>query len=471
MLQRLQDAIARSRAGYTDIRCERVTLAAVAWRGRRLEGATTGTDTGGRVRCLYRGHGWGIATFSNLDELDAAVTRAGEMSLAARPPQPVVLAEVPVYRSERGKGNGEEDDTPLSPFPVLLSPDVASLAEKQRYVEHLNGEMLRFDRRVVSTLSAWRDEVVESWYATSEGTTMHDVRPDVTLTAVAIARDGGVLGRAADSIGAPGGWELMQDQDELFRSTARRAVSLLEARPVRSGTTTVIADPRLAGVVAHETVGHVAQAGVQLADPLAAELGRPGTRLGSAVITIGDDGSATGLRGSGAFDDEGTPTANTLLLQHGVMVGRLHTRESAARFGERPTGNARCGSWREVPTARLTNTYIQNGQGTFQDLLRDVKSGIYACDAVGARHLGVHHAFTAGHGYMIRDGELAELVKDIVLVGDLPDLLGAVDRVAGDFQWNETAASCRWDGQGSVPVCDGAPHVRFHGVDVRTGRS
>ena len=471
MLQRLQDAIARSRAGYTDIRCERVTLTAVAWRGRRLEGATTGTETGGCVRCLYRGHGWGIASFSNLDELDAAVARAGELSLAAKPEKPVVLAEVPVHRSEGGRVKGEGAAGTASPFTLHSSLVEGNLDEKRRYLSHLNSEMLRFDRRIVSTLSAWRDEVVESWYVTSEGTAIHEVRPDVTLTAVAIARDGGVLERAADSVGAPGGWELMQDQDELFRSTARRAVSLLEARPIRSTTTTVIADPRLAGVIAHETVGHLAEAGAQLADPLAAELGRPGTRLGSAILTIGDDGSAAGLRASHPFDAEGTPTGNTLLLQHGVMIGRLHTRESAARFGERPTGNARCGSWREAPAARVSNTYIQNGHGTFQDLIREVKSGIYACDAVGARHLGVHHAFTAAYGYMIRDGELAELVKDIVIVGDLPDLLGAVDRVAGDFQWNETAATCRREGRESLPVCDGAPHIRFHGADVRAGRS
>ena len=100
----------------------------------------------------------------------------------------------------------------------------------------------------------------------------------------------------------------------------------------------VVLDPRLAGVVAHETVGHLCEADTQLEDPVAAALAAPGRQLGSELLTIGDDGSVVGLRGTLPFDDEGTPPSNTLLVQHGVVVGRLHSRETAARFGERPTG-------------------------------------------------------------------------------------------------------------------------------------
>ncbi len=94
---------------------------------------------------------------------------------------------------------------------------------------------------------------------------------------------------------------------------------------------------------------------------------------------MGDDGSAAGLRGSLPYDDEGTPTQNTLLIQNGVLVGRLHSRETAARMGERPTGNARRAlSFRHPPIVRLTNTYIANGRGTLDDLLRDIRSASIA---------------------------------------------------------------------------------------------
>lgn len=454
MLERLLDAIKGSRADYADIRLERSFITSVAWRGRRLEGASTGTDVGGTVRCLNQGHGWGVATFNRLDDLEARLARAHELSLAVRPAEPIVLAPAPMREGH------------ARPAPTDDARDIP-LLEKRRYLEHLNAEMLRFDRRIIDTQSAYRDEVTECWFVNSDGTALHELRPDVTLSALAVARDGGVLERAVESLGARGGWTRVRDQEELFRTAARRAVSLLDAKPVRSGSLPVVLDPRLAGVVAHETVGHLCEADTQLEDPVAAALAAPGRRLGSELLTIGDDGSVGGLRGTLPFDDEGTPPSNTLLVQHGVVVGRLHSRETAARFGERPTGNARAINFRHAPLVRLTNTYIANGSGTFADLIRDVKLGVYACDAVGSRHRGDGYSFTAGHGYMIRDGALAEPVKSVVLVGFVTELLGAVDRVAGDFRWHESGGGCGKGGQSPLPVSEGAPHIRLRAAEIR----
>src|SRR5207244_4965025 len=115
----------------------------------------------------------------------------------------------------------------------------------------------------------------------------------------------------------------------------------------------------------------------------------------------------------------GTPTQDTPLIREGALVGRLHSRETAARLGERPTGNARALSFRHAPIVRMTNTYIGNGRGTFEDLIRDVKLGVYACSAFGGQTLLENFSFTAAYGRMIRDGHPAELVKDVVLAGNL----------------------------------------------------
>jgi TldD protein len=339
------------------------------------------------------------------------------------------------------------------------------LAEKCALVEALNGEMLGFDRRIVDTRAAWQDAVTEFWYVNSEGTRGHGVRPHAAMSALAVAREGGAVERAVESVGAHGGWVRAQGREELFRAAARRAVSLLGAQPVRSGAYPVILDPRLAGVVAHEAVGHLCEADASR-DPGHA-VAAVGTRLGSERLTIGDDGSAPGLRSSIPFDDEGTPTGNTLIVQNGVVVSHLHTRETAAQGGGRPTGNARTTSWRHAPLARMTATYVANGSGTLDDLLRDVRLGVYAVDAIGSRRHGEDIAFTAGHGFMIRDGEIAELVKHVVVAGRVPELLGAVDRVAGDFRWHEAGGGCSRYGQGPLPVAEGAPHVRLERAEVR----
>jgi TldD protein len=287
----------------------------------------------------------------------------------------------------------------------------------------------------------------------------------VQLAALAVAREGGTVERALASFGARGGWLAAQGHEERFRAAARQAVSLLGAQPVRSGTLPVVLDPRLAAAIAHETVGHLCEADAA-AEP-GGRLAPLGTTLGSARVTIGDDGSVPGLRGTVAFDDEGTPAGNTLLVQNGVVVGHLHTRETAGRDRARPTGSARTTSWRHAPLARLGNVYVANGTGSVADLMRDIRLGLYACDVVDVRRDGDRFAFTAGHAYVIRDGEPAELVKHVVVAGRVTDLLGAVDRVAGDFRWHDDGGGCTRAGQGPLAVAGGAPHVRLERAEVR----
>ena len=448
MKNRLRDALQSSRAAYTEIRMERSVTSSVTFRGPRLEGATVSTDVGGFVRCLNRGHGWGMASFTATDDLSAMVARAHELSLAVRLDAPIRLAEVPAHEAD---------------VELPLGGDVRGipLDVKKRHLESLNALMLGRDRRIVDTQASYRDEVVEYWYANSEGTMLWEVRPEVTLSAVAVARDQGTIERALESIGRRSGWDAVRDREEQFLAAADRAVALLAAPRVKGGTYPVVLDPKLAGVFVHEAFGHLSEADFVYENPQAREMMTLGRRFGGPGLTIGDDGSAAALRGTLPFDDEGTPTRNNVLVQNGVLVGRLHSRETAARMGEAATGNARALSFRHPPIVRMTNTYIANGEGSRDDLLRDIPLGIYACDAQGGQTFLEDFSFTAGHGYMIRDGQLAELVKDVVIAGNLFQTMDRIDRIAGDFQWNEMGGGCGKGGQSPLPVTEGAPHVRI----------
>jgi TldD protein len=385
------------------------------------------------------------------------VARAHELSLAVRLDQPIRLAELPARR----------DDVRAD-----LDGDVRgiSLAEKQQLLERLNQEMLAVDRRIVDTQAAYRDEVTEYWFGNSDGTMLYELRPDVTLSAVALARDEGVVERGLESIGVRGGWRSVQECDQLFRTAARRAIQLLTAPRVRSGTYPVVLDPRLAAILVHEAIGHMSEADVIADNAEARAMMSLGRRFGSELLTVGDDGSAAGLRGSLPYDDEGTPTQNTLLIQNGVLVGRLHSRETAARMNERPTGNARAVSFRHAPIVRLTNTYIANGRGSLDDLLKGIRFGVYCCDALGGRSHLENFSFTSGYGHMIRDGKLAELVRPVVLAGNLFETLDRVDSVAGDFRWNQLGGGCGKGGQVPLPVAEGAPHIRLSEVAVGGGQ-
>ena len=450
MKDRLRDALKSSRADYTEVRVERTWSSAVAFRGRRLEAATASEDVGGFVRALHKGCGWGVASFTSLDRLPAMVSHAGELSRAVRLDEPIRLAEVAP----------READAVLD-----LDGDVRGvpLADKKRLLEAYNGAMLAVGDRVVDTQASYQDEVSEVWYANSEGTLIYQLRPEVVLSGTAIARRDGVIEKGLESLGYRKGWNAAQGRDAGFRTVAERAVALLDAPRVRGGTYPVVLDPELGGVFIHEAFGHLSEADFVYENPQAREMMTLGRRFGKPVLNVGDNGAAAGLRGTLPFDDEGTPTQDTVLINDGILVGRLHSRETAARLGERPTGNARAISFRHAPIVRMTNTYIAGGRngGTFTDLIKDISLGVYACGAFGGQTLLENFSFTAAYGYMIRDGQVAELVKDVVLAGNLFQTLDRIEHVAGDFQWNQMGGGCGKSGQFPLPVTEGAPHVRI----------
>jgi TldD protein len=449
---RLADALKTSRADFTEIRIERTWSCSVSFRGKRLESATASEDQGGFVRVADQGYGWGIAAFTSLDELPAMVRRALELSRAVRLDEPIRLAEVPPSQAEA----------------ILdLDGDVRGvpLAEKRRLLEGYNGEMLAVSG-VVDTQAIYRDEVTEYWFGNSEGTLLHELRPEITLSGQAIARRDGTIEKGLESIGLRKGWNSAANHAAGFRTVAERAAALLDAPTVTGGTYPVVLDNELAGVFIHEAFGHLSEADFVYENAQARDMMTLGRRFGRAVLNVGDNGAARGLRGTLPFDDEGTPTQDTALIKDGILVGRLHSRETAAALGERPTGNARAISFRHAPIVRMTNTYIANGQGSVQDLMKDIKLGVYACGAFGGQTLLENFSFTAAYGRMIRDGAPAELVKDVVLAGSLFQTLDRIERIAGDFQWNQMGGGCGKGGQFPLAVTEGAPHVRIEAALV-----
>jgi TldD protein len=241
---------------------------------------------------------------------------------------------------------------------------------------------------------------------------------------------------------------------------------MLDAEPVRGGRYPVVLDPALAGLFIHEAFGHLSEADFIVADPRAREMMSLGRRFGPPALNIIDDGSAPGLRGSVAFDDEGVPTRKTYLIRGGELVGRLHSRETAAELGEKPTGNARATSYRYPPLVRMTNTAIEPGKdGTLADLIRDVELGVYACDWLGGETAIEDFSFVAKYAYMIRHGELAEMVRDVTLTGNIFETLESIDRVGSDFAWDVSSGDCG-KGPENLPVCDGGPHIRIKDVLV-----
>ena len=247
MRDRLTEALKGARGGYAEVRFERTRSSRVAFRGPRLEVASESVDAGGCVRVLLKGHGWGIASFTSLDELPRMVEAAQAASRAVALEEPIALADVPPRVDEV--------------VPALDGdPFEVSLAEKRRFVEGLNGLMLGASGRIADTQSSYYDERREWYFANSEGTWLHEVRPEIGVSALATAREGDTIERYHDGVALRRGWRSVQGLEGLFKNAADMAVKLLAAPAVKGGTYPVVLDPRLAGVFVHEAFGHLSEA-------------------------------------------------------------------------------------------------------------------------------------------------------------------------------------------------------------------
>lgn len=454
MRDRILQALGRSRADYTDIRVQRIWRTVVAYEGRELDTLSTSTEVGGIVRCLVGG-GWGIAVFNSLDSLPDRVQDAERIArlVAAEVHEPIHLAPAAPVQDE-----------------VLVSlerdPRDVPLQEKQALVERYNKILLDSSDKIVTTQTFYGDTFSEVWFVNSEGTAIYEQRPDLQLLFSPTAREGDNVQSPYESTGAAAGFDAALNHEALAEKAARRAVELLQARPVKGGVYTVILDPVLTGVFIHEAFGHLCEADFLSKNPQMREILHLGRVFGPPELNVLDDGYIAGSRGNYKYDDEGTLRRQVYLVRGGVLEGFLHNRETAGRMGMAPTGNARAISYRFEPIVRMRNTYVGQGTVPFAEMIRDLSYGIYACGAIGGNTELEQFTFSADHAFEIVDGQVGAMLRDVVLAGNIFETLRNVEAIGNDMRILNSAGGCGKGGQSGLPVTDGGPHIRIRGVTV-----
>lgn len=453
MRDRIQEAIKHSKADYTEIRVEEKETTRVVFRGKELETAGANIDKGGIVRCLIKDKGWGIATFNNIEDLLTKVDQAYQCAQVGSVPEPIELASVePVEKVETVQMGRDFRDI--------------SLAEKKALAERYNEIMLSHSDKIIDTQAVYADAFTHLILANSEGTYIEQEKPSVVVGAYATARNGDNVQQSHESLSTIQGYEYVLEKDELARKAAQKAVELLDAKPVKAGQYPVVVDQMLAGVFIHEAFGHLSEADFVYENPKAREMMTMGRRFGKGILNVFDDGSIPNLRGTTLYDDEGTPARRNWLIRDGELVGRLHSRQTAAKMGEKASGNARAMNYRFAPIVRMTNTAIDNSTTSFEDMIKDIELGIYACDAYGGQTQLENFSFSSGYAYMIRNGKIAEMVKDVILSGNLFTTLENIDAIGNDFKWLNTGGGCGKGNQYPLPVGMGAPHIRIQNVVI-----
>ncbi len=451
MLTALIQRFARD-VDYLDIRLEESEDTSIAFRGKAIDTLRQSSEKGGCVRALYKG-GWGFVSFNRIDpeSLVANIRSAIKQSHIVGH-DASCLAHVPVV----------EDTVVLD---VRKDPRTVPLDRKMQILSDYNAMILSSSPLIPMSSVSYSDSYKHTWLATSDGSYVEQERIDLGGSLVPIAVRDGQIQMSSVGFGSSDDFGVVLNREEELKQACRDAVALLDAPKVKGGVYTVIANPTLAGVFVHEAFGHTSEGEKVYENENLARIMKLGETFGSPLLSIYDSGLDKGYRGALVYDDEGVRTQKTPLIDHGVLVGRLHTRETAGKMGEAATGSGRALNFKFAPIPRMRNTCIAAGDSSFEDMIRDVKLGVFAVDAMGGQG-GEMFSFTAGRGYMIRDGKVCEMVKNVTLSGNLFVTLKKIDAVGTDFIIHDSGGGCGKGAQFPLPVSSGSPSIRIRDVVI-----
>lgn len=454
----LQTALKKADVDYCEVRFENSRELLILFSGVTLERVDNETLYGGNVRALHKG-GWGFASFNNLDDLDANIKLACDQAKAAGEivnEEGFKLAPVPVV---------EKDFCPT----WTLHPEAVSLKEKIRILGHYHKLILSYEG-IPSARAYHLERCTTLYFANSEGTFTKQEKVDFSGALAAQGRKGDLSLTQSVTYGSSLGIEGFLGLDNQVHEMCERTLKLLDAEPIKAGVYTVICDPDHTGIFVHEAFGHVSEAdslykdeGFLASMPLGRVLGKP-------ILNIYETGEIFSSRGALAYDDEGVESKNVDLIKDGKLVGRMYDRWSAAKLaseGAVPTGSGRAINYQHPPIVRMRNTCIGAGDSTFEEMIKDIKLGLYAVGGGGGGQTnGEMFNFGADYGIMIRDGKLAEMVRDVTLTGNVFTTLENIDMVGNDQTASDGPGGCGKNWQGGLPVSTKCPHIRIQNVVV-----
>ena len=344
-----------------------------------------------------------------------------------------------------------------------------AFAAKVKLLEEADAFARSLDERVrqvsVSMASSWQAVAI----LRADGRLLTDLRPLVRFNVSVITEQGERRGSGSHGVGGRLSWDDYIGEDkwrDAVKEALRQSLVSLQADPAPAGEMDVVLGPGWPGILLHEAVGHGLEGDFNRKGESAFS-GLIGQRVAAKGVTVVDDGTIAGRRGSLTIDDEGTPTAETVLIEDGVLRGYMQDRMNARLMGMAPTGNGRRESHAHAPMPRMTNTFMRPGDHDPEEIIRSVKKGLYAVSFGGGQVdiTSGNFVFTCTEAYLIEDGKVTRPVKDATLIGNGKDAMTRVSMIGNDLQLDPGIGTCGKAGQG-VPVGVGQPTLRIDALTV-----
>lgn len=448
----LNEALSKG-GDYADLFFEHTINSNIALRDGEVNRASSNIDYGVGVRVVV-GDQTGYAYVENTtlkDMLRAAQTAAGIAHL--QKDSPSVKIDNKEFKNY---------------YEIQKSWEEVSVEDKKGFIEKLNTRIFELDKRVIKTSVSLSNSTSYILFFNSEGVLLWDYRPMAIMYGSCTMEQDGKIESGSASRAFRKGFEFVND--ELIETLAQEAVTqtslMFQAIKPKGGEMPVVMGAGSSGILLHEAIGHAFEAdfnrkNVSIFSDLL------GKKICNADINVVDDGTVEFARGSINFDDEGIESQRTYIVREGVLESYLHDRISARYYNVKPTGNGRRQSFRYAPMPRMRVTYMESGTSREEDMIAQVKQGVYVDNfSNGQVQIGAgDFTFFVKTGYLIENGKLTQPIKDINIIGNGPKALGDITMVGNNLKVDESAWTCGKDGQ-SVPVGQGLPSVLISKLTV-----
>ncbi len=432
------------KAEYVEIRGEELSKLNIELKDGTFSTFTSLKSSGFGIRVLAEG-AWGFSSTTKIEELKNAIEKAYKMAKAASRGryEKIKLADIDII----------EDEVKSK---MRIKPEEMDVQEKVKRMKDLERE-LKNDRNVKSTRIIYQDTSGTKILYTSEGTKIVWDMGYVWQYIWATGKNEKGMAAARDEIGSVDmGWELFQEEnvEKVSKRVLKKLNAQLNGVSPKRGEYPIVAGPIIVGIIAHEALGHLAEADLTINSPFRDLIGK---QIAPEFVNMSDRIVENGF-GNNVYDDEGTKIKDVHIIKDGILTEIMLNREYAARWGMEPNGHARAENYTVPPIIRMRNTVFERGDHSFEELLEEIKFGYYLVDFRGGQ-AELNSSFQVGvqEGYIIRNGELAESIKDTSISGIAIDALKKISAVGKDFGLE--MGRC---GKGQTAfVSSGGPHMRF----------
>lgn len=450
MLNKFEKIINNKKIDYCDIRWEDNSSVKITYHGKELIDITQANTQGGLIRVLNKG-GLGISSFNSILNTPESLSLAEESAL--------LTSKNTSELTNFADTEPVKDEIKITPS---LDPRKISLEEKKQLLQYYN-DLILSSPKISNTEISYNELYWHKFFVTNKGTQIIQEQMITQIAGKIFSQKNGLIQQVRLNLGGDCNFQKLLNRQKSVEKQIKLAQELLEAEPAKAGSYTVILDPEIAGVFIHEAFGHFSEADLVMHNPSLLEKMKIGADFGKPLLNVIDNADLTDKPGGYIYDDEGVKGRKTYLIKEGVLAGRLHNKKTAHFFKEPLSGNCRAENFNFAPVIRMSNIYIDNGDSSLEDLINSVKSGLYIIGAKGGQTSGDQFTFGSQAGFLIENGKLTHMVRDVNLSGNLFVTLQNITAAANDLTFSESGG-CGKSGQLLLKSGVGSPHIKIEQI-------